>query len=179
LFYPLGYIFNSNGEIVLEIRERLEELIDSELAMIGYELVKLEASFAGRRKVLRIFIDRMDRAVTIDDCVEVTKIISLVLDAEDMIPGPYTLEVSSPGVDRPLTKPEHFKRFIGRTARVEYQVEDGKVKMTGEIVDADDSGFSLKHGEEEVRIGYGMVVKANLKAMDLDFPKGSGGKSKR
>ncbi len=163
----------------MEIRDRLEELIDSELAMIGYELVKLEASFATRRKILRIFVDRSDRAVTIDDCVEVTKIISLVLDAEDIIPGPYTLEVSSPGVDRPLTKPKHFKRFIGSTAKIEYQDEEkGKVKLTGEIVGADNSEVTIEVSGEKINVGYGSIIKANLKATDLEFPKGKGKKPK-
>jgi len=147
--------------------------------MIGYELVKLEASFATRRKILRIFVDRSDRAVTIDDCVEVTKIISLVLDAEDIIPGPYTLEVSSPGVDRPLTKPKHFKRFIGSTAKIEYQDEEkGKVKLTGEIVGADDSEVTIEVSGEKINVGYGSIIKANLKATDLEFPKGKGKKPK-
>lgn len=163
----------------MEIRDRLEELIDTELAMIGYELVKLETSFAARRKILRIFIDRMDRAVTIDDCVEVTKIISLVLDGEDVVPGPYTLEVSSPGVDRPLTKPKHFSRFIGSVAKIEYQDEkEDKVKVTGKIVDADDAAVTLDIDGEKKSIGYGSIIKANLKATDLEFPKGKGRKKR-
>jgi len=156
----------------VEIRERLEELIDSELAMLGYELVKLEASFATRRKLLRIFIDRIDRPVTIDDCVEVTKAIGFVLDSEDILPGPYTLEVSSPGVERPLVKPEHFKRFVGNPARVEYIDEaKEKRKVTGSIVGADETAVSIEFNNEVLKIEYRNILKANLKPKDLTFGK--------
>ena len=154
----------------MEIRERLEELIDSELAMLGYELVKLETSFATRRKVLRIFIDRADRPITIDDCVEVTKAVGFVLDAEDILPGPYTLEVSSPGIDRPLVKPDHFRRFIGNKAKVEF-LDDAKEKkkIIGDIVDVDDTGVSIKINDEVVKVEYTSIIKANLKPEDVDF----------
>ena len=156
----------------MEIRERLEELIDSELAMLGYELVKLEASFATRRKLLRIFIDRVDRPVTIDDCVEVTKAIGFVLDSEDILPGPYTLEVSSPGVERPLVKPEHFRRFVGNLARVEY-LDDTKEKrkVTGSIVEADETAVSIKFNDDVLKIEYHNILKANLKPEDITFGK--------
>ena len=146
----------------MELAKELEQLIAREVGALGYELVKLEVFFMGRRKVLRIYIDRSD-GVTIDDCVRVTKALNLVLDGVESIPGPYNLEVSSPGINRPLTKPEHFERFRAERARVEYREESGnKATVWGEIIAADAAGVVLSVDGEARRIAFGTIHRANL-----------------
>ena len=145
----------------------LNELIERELDALGYELVKTEAFFSGRRKALRIFIDRPDAPVTIDDCVRVTKALGLVLDATETVPGPYNLEISSPGLARPLTKPAHFVRFRGERSRVEY-LDDAGLKTTaiGTIMDASKTAVTISVDGVDRVILHARIVKANLHPAD-------------
>ncbi|HTL91057.1 MAG TPA: ribosome maturation factor RimP, partial [Steroidobacteraceae bacterium] len=96
------------------LRERLIALIEPLLARLGYELVELEYSAGRAHALLRVVIDRLDReaGVTLDDCAQVSREISALLDVEDPIPSAYTLEVSSPGFDRVLRTQAHFGRFV-------------------------------------------------------------------
>jgi ribosome maturation factor RimP len=150
-----------NGTV--ELDKELEERIERELDSMGYELVKIEGGFSGRRQVLRIFIDRSDEGVTVDDCVRATKTLSLILDGVETIPGPYNLEISSPGFARPLTKPAHFERFRGERARVEYFVEGG-LKMTGvgAITGASDVAVTISIDGTARIIPFERILKANL-----------------
>ena len=147
----------------MEPEKDLRELVEREIELLGYELVKVEAFSSGRRKALRIFIDRAEAPVTIDDCVRVTKALGLVLDAAETIPGPYNLEISSPGFARPLTKPAHFARFRGERSRVEY-VDDGGKKTTaiGTIEDSNETGVTLAVDGATRVVPYERIVKANL-----------------
>ncbi len=151
----------------MEPDKELNELIERELAVLGYELVKTEALFSGRRKALRIFIDRLEAPVTIHDCIRVTKALGLVLDATETVSGPYNLEISSPGSARPLTKPAHFARFRGERSRVEY-VDDAGVKTTaiGAIVDASETAVTVCADGVDRVIPHASIVKANLHPAD-------------
>ena len=151
----------------MEPDKELNELIERELGVLGYELVKTEALFSGRRKALRIFIDRPEEPVTIHDCIRVTKALGLVLDATETVPGPYNLEVSSPGSARPLTKPAHFARFRGERSRVEY-LDDAGVKSTaiGAIVDASEAAVTISADGVDRVIPHARIVKANLHPAD-------------
>lgn len=141
----------------------LEELVAKEVDMLGFELIKIEAVPRGRRKLLRLYIDHPERNVTIDDCVQVSKAIGFVLDGEDRVQGPYNLEVSSPGINRPLTKANHFKRFVGKSSRIEYRSGGGdKETIIGEIVDSSDDSVTLNVGGENKRIVMSNILKANL-----------------
>ncbi len=88
------------------------------MAVDGYELVEVEYVFEEGRAVLRIYIDKSEGAITLADTTAVTHLVDPVLDVEDPIDHAYTLEVSSPGLDRPLRKPEHFSRFAGEQVRI-------------------------------------------------------------
>ena len=92
---------------------RIETLIGPSLQDMGYDIIRLQLSGAERPQ-LQIMIDRLDEeSVTVDDCADVSRAVSAILDVEDPIAGAYTLEVSSPGIDRPLTRPRDFERFAG------------------------------------------------------------------
>ena len=147
----------------MDLDGELKSLIERELDVLGYELVKADVYLSGRRKAIRLFIDRADQAVTIADCVRVTKSLGLVLDGVATLPGPYNLEVSSPGVARPLTKPAHFARFRGERARVEY-FEAGGAKTTaiGGIVAADETSLILSVDGVERTIAFESIMRANL-----------------
>jgi ribosome maturation factor RimP len=146
-------------ELDLELKERIERELDS----LGYELVKLETFFRGRRTVLRIFIDRPDAAVSVDDCVRATKALGLLLDGAAAIPGPYNLEISSPGFDRALTKPEHFRRFRGGRARIEYRdAGGGRATIIGEISAATDEEVTITADAAPLVIPFERIARANL-----------------
>jgi len=115
------------------VRETLLKLLEAPVEALGYEVVELEFHPQGGGGLLRVFIDR-EGGVTVDDCEKVSRQVSAVLDVEDPIPGAYTLEVSSPGLDRPLRKEQDFARFAGERARLELLVpRDGRRRYTGTL----------------------------------------------
>ena len=109
----------------------------------GYDLEELVVTPAGRRSVVRVVVDR-DQGVTLDDIAEVSRAVSEVLDANDDGMGrPYVLEVTSPGVDRPLTERRHWQRNIGRLVTVTAGPAGGTDEITGRITGVDDAGVAL------------------------------------
>ena len=117
--------------------DRLEALIRPVVEGLGYELWDLEYAPRRGNGFLRLYIDRAE-GVTLDDCERVSRAVSEVLDAEDPVPGCYTLEVSSPGLERTLRTPEQFARFVGHTVFVELAVpQDGRRRYKGPLSAAD------------------------------------------
>jgi ribosome maturation factor RimP len=117
----------ARGEAWRERAARLEEIIEPVVAALGYELVHLEWSGSGRKHKLQVFIDHPD-GIALDDCARLSPVVSNALDAAEvaepegpvarMLVGTYDLELSSPGLDRPLSRRAHFERFVGRRARI-------------------------------------------------------------
>ncbi len=101
-----------------EIERRVEEILTPILERKGYVLVDIEFKGAGRKQILRVFIDRREGGITVNECARVSEELSLVLDVEDFISGPYILEVSSPGLDRVLKKDREINWAIGKNVRV-------------------------------------------------------------
>src|SRR3990170_1409421 len=94
--------------------QRIEGLIEPALTAMGYDLVRVAVQGGESRKTLQIMAERRDGAgMTVDDCADISRTISAVLDVEDPIAGAYTLEVSSPGIDRPLPRSKDYERFLG------------------------------------------------------------------
>lgn len=114
--------------------ERLTQLLEPVITGLGYELVGLEYHPNRKRGVLRIFIDSPS-GIGVDDCARVSHQVSGVLDVEDPLPGEYNLEVSSPGLDRPIFKPEDFNRFAGERVRLRLQgTLDGRRRFRGRLI---------------------------------------------
>ncbi len=113
-------------------------LLEPPIEALGYELVDIEFTHAGRSAVLRVFIDsgaqRSGRDITVEDCADVSHAVSELLEAQDPIKGRYTLEVSSPGFDRILRTRAHFERFVGKRVFAELKVPiDGRRRYVGEL----------------------------------------------
>lgn len=142
------------------LMRRVRELLLPMLASRDLEVFDIE--WGGT--VLRVVLDRAEGTVGIDDCAAVSEFLSAALDAEDLIPGRYRLEVSSPGLDRPLRSPEEFGRFEGRLCRVHLvEAEDGNHVLVGRIVGAGPEGVRLRDGDGAERaIAYGNVKGARL-----------------
>lgn len=160
----------------MSTEDALRQVVEREVEMLGYELLRLDHAARGRRRVIRVFIDEPERAVTIDDCVRVTKALGLVLDASSLVQGSYTLEVSSPGVDRSLTKPEHFARFAGHGARIEYTDEAGEKRtVIGELASISGGALRILTAGTEQAIPLAAIAKANLHGESWEI----GGKGER
>ncbi|WP_039747844.1 ribosome maturation factor RimP [Solimonas variicoloris] len=134
------------------MQERLEQILEPVVESIGYELLLLEYSPSPRNAMLRLYIDA-PAGITIDDCERVSKEVAGVLDVEDPIRSAYRLEVSSPGLDRPLVKPAHFLRFVGEQARVQLIAPlNGRRRYVGFIrgLEGDTLRLETKEGLAEI-----------------------------
>lgn len=143
--------------------QALVELVRNVAEPMGYEFVGLEYVQPGRGDgLLRVYIDHPD-GIQLDDCAAVSHQLSGVLDVEDPIRGEYNLEVSSPGLDRPLFEPAHFRRFVGQTAQVRLAAAvPGRRKYKGEILRVDDEAVVMRVEGEEVRLSFGQIDTARL-----------------
>ena len=149
------------------IERRIGEIVEPAIAGLGYELVRVKLYGGGRNPTLQIMVEPQGGGtMTVDGCAEVSRTVSAVLDVEDPIEGTYELEVSSPGIDRPLTRPEDFRRFAGFEARVELKRagEDGRRRYRGRITGLDDEGNVLLYtGEDEtVALPFAEIGRAKL-----------------
>jgi ribosome maturation factor RimP len=142
-------------------------LVAPSLAATGYEVVRV-LLMGQHRPLLQIMIERADRrAVSVDDCAEVSRTVSALLDVEELVAGSYTLEVSSPGIDRPLTRPEHFVRFAGFEAKVETRMPlDGRKKFTGRLLGLEGERVRIATAEGEMALPLADVQRAKLVLTD-------------
>jgi len=115
--------------------EQIRRILDPILESMGLSLWEMELQKQGPQLLLRIYIDRELGGVTLNDCETVSRDLAAVLDVEDIIPRAYTLEVSSPGLDRTLSKPEHFVRFTGSMVKIKtYQPMNGQKVFRGKLL---------------------------------------------
>lgn len=151
-----------------DMRDRLIELLEPVAAAIGYELVDIEWHPGRRDSLLRVFIDlppEAGRHVGLEDCERVSHELSAALDAADPIEQAYSLEVSSPGFDRVLRVPAHFRRFIGARVKVELRVpRAGRKRYTGTLLAADEERIELEVDRQKVGIGLNEIGRARLDA---------------
>ena len=126
------------GPTTQALAQRLAPVVGSS----GYDLEDLVVTSAGRRTLVRLLVDK-DGGVTLDECAELSRSVSAVLDVDDAVLGsaPYTLEVSSPGVSRPLTLPRHWRRNVGRLVRV---VRADGAAVLGRLTGSDETSASLR-----------------------------------
>jgi ribosome maturation factor RimP len=144
------------------LREELIRLLEPAVGGLGYELVELEYAPAGPGGVLRLYIDAPP-GITVNDCERVSRRVSAILDAEDPIPGHYTLEVSSPGLDRVLRTPAHFRRFAGNRIRLQLEEPiEGRKRFTGTLLEAQDDGIAMEVDGVRHVFGYAQIHKARL-----------------
>jgi ribosome maturation factor RimP len=130
------------------------------LASLGLELVDVEVVGSGRARTLRLTVDR-EGGIDLDTLAEANRPVSDALDAADALAGPYTLELSSPGLERPLRRPAEFRRFVGTTVSVKsHEPVSGARRHRGLLVDADDAGIGLEVDGEQRRFPYDAIASA-------------------
>ena len=144
--------------------QTVENLLTPVVENLGFEIVRVKL-IGVQNPTLQIMIERKDRKnLVVEDCATVSRAVSAVLDEVDPIEGEYSLEVSSPGLDRPLTKLEHFERFAGYEARIETNVEIEKRKrFKGKILSVDaEQNIHFDMEGMEYAIPYTAIAKAKL-----------------
>ena len=146
---------------------RIEALIQPTLHDLGFVVVRIGVS-GGQRPRLQVMAEPVDgRAMTVDDCAEISRAVSAVLDVEDPIHGAYTLEVSSPGIDRPLVRLDDFRRFAGHDARVEMvRPIDGRRRFTGRLLGVDEDNVSIEVAGTPLSLPFVDVQRAKLLLTD-------------
>jgi len=152
----------------MDLTRRLADIIAPTLDGMGYDLVRV-LIMGSQRQTVQVMAEPSDgRPMTVDDCAEISRTLSTVLDVEDPIPGHYVLEVSSPGIDRPLTRRRDFERWAGFDARVETgHLIEGRKRFTGRLLglDGDEVVMRLKEGGDQ-RLPLTAVAKAKLVLTD-------------
>jgi ribosome maturation factor RimP len=142
--------------------DELLGLLEPTVERLGYELVDLEVRLGSGNGLVRVFIDKPD-GVDLDDCEKVSLAVSALLDVEDPVPGNYNLEVSSPGLDRKLTKPAHFQRFAGETVKVQTRFPiEGRRRFRGTLVSSDDENIVVEVDGESHSLPLKTIDTARL-----------------
>ncbi|WP_322097163.1 ribosome maturation factor RimP [Pelagibius sp. Alg239-R121] len=146
---------------------RVEELIAPMIESMDYDIVRVRLG-GDRRIVLQIMAERVDgAAMTVEDCADISRASAAILDVEDPISGAYELEVSSPGLDRPLTRLADFDRFAGFEAKVETSMlRDGRRRFSGRLLGVDGENVKLTVDGEEVVLPFDDIAKAKLVLTD-------------
>lgn len=141
----------------------IAQIIEPSLQAMGYRLVRV-AFTGGQRPTLQVMAERLDEAaMTVDDCAAISRSVSALLDVADPIPVAYTLEVSSPGIDRPLVRPEDYDRFAGFEARIELAHPlDGRKRFRGRLLGRVDGHVRLKTEAGEACVPLGDIARAKL-----------------
>ena len=141
---------------------KLTSLLQPLVEDLGYEFVGIENSSNPKNPVLAIYIDAPD-GIDVEDCVKVSREIAALLDVEDPIPGKYQLEVSSPGLDRPLFTLAQFQQFSGEVAQISlFAPRDGRRKFKGKILGTEEGQVRMEQDGVEVTLDLGNIAKARL-----------------
>ena len=138
------------------------ELVEPAIGDLGYELLGVEYGDQGRGALLRIYIDH-EQGITLDDCVAVSRQVSALLDVEDLISGHYDLEVSSPGLDRPLFNEEQLGRYIAHRVKIVMAVPQlGRKRFTGELKGVSDGMIEVEVDNEIYELPFAEMASARL-----------------
>ena len=152
------------------IDRRIADIIGPVIEGLGFELVRIRL-MGGKTRVLQIMADRPDGGIGVDECGEISTAVSAVLDVEDPLEDNYVLEVSSPGIDRPLTRLKDFENWKGWDARIETtELIEGRRRFKGDLagVEGDEVLITLQEGDQEVTIGLKFDWLSDAKLMLTD-----------
>lgn len=151
----------------MNVEAKVEKLIAPAMDGIGYNVVRIELS-GNKRKILQVMAERQDGAnMTVEDCASISREVSAILDVDDPVAGAYSLEVSSPGIDRPLVRKQDFERFAGFDARVEMNLAvRGQKKFKGKLLGLHDDLVEIKVKEETFELPFGDIRRAKLLLTD-------------
>lgn len=145
-----------------KLEQKLSEMLSPAVEALGFELLGIEFLRAGKHSILRLFIDHPD-GINVDHCAEVSHQVSAVLDVEDPISTEYNLEVSSPGLDRPLFKASHYAQAVGEVVSVKLKLaQDNRRNFKGELMSCDENQITLNVDGETFELVISNIEKGNI-----------------
>lgn len=145
-----------------QFHDKLNTLLEPAVEASGFELVGVEFVRAGKHSTLRVFIDKED-GISVEDCAEVSHQVSAVLDVEDPISTEYNLEVSSPGMDRPLFKVAHYQAALGEVVSIRLRMpQDNRRNFKGQVLKVESGMLSIKVDNEDFELSIDNIEKGNL-----------------
>ncbi|MBB5319911.1 ribosome maturation factor RimP [Marinobacter oulmenensis] len=143
--------------------KRLEEILRPVVEGLGFEFWGIEFRSQGHHSLLRVFIDDAENGVSVDDCEKVSRQVSAVMDVEDPIQTEYTLEVSSPGMDRPLFNLDQYRAFVGHQVRLRLRMAfEGRRKFQGLIKGVEGDEVVVQVDDQEYLLPFDSIEKANI-----------------
>ena len=165
-----GAVLETEGKKKGSVADRVRQLAQPLAESLGLELWDVQFVKEGSQWFLRLFIDK-EGGVGIDDCVDMTHAVSPALDKEDPIPQEYMLEVSSPGLNRKLTRPEHFQAFLGAPVKVKLirPLEDGRRELDGALIDFTPPGSFEVQLDEETSVSFEKKECVSVTLLDDGF----------
>lgn len=151
----------------MSLNETIEKLIAPSIEALGYEVVRVTLA-GSTRKVLQVMAEPSDgRVMSVEDCARVSRAISAILDVEDPISGAYSLEVSSPGIDRPLTRAKDFDRYAGHEAKIEtFEPVEGRKRFKGILKGLSGTDVRIESDGADVALPFTQIAKAKLVLTD-------------
>jgi len=155
------------GDMVLQLHPvagKVMELLEPHIERQGFELVSVEYKGGARGGLLRLFVDRPEGGIALNDLEGLSRVVGDLLDVYDPVEGRYTLEVTSPGINRPLTKLTHFEQHRGRRVRVRtHHAHEGQKSFVGVLAEVSPSGIELEDeiSERRLALGFDEIKEAN------------------
>ena len=171
-FFFADFVSRDGTRLAIDPNE-IARIIEPSLDAMGYRLVRLMQTGGLRRPTLQVMAERRDEApMTVEDCAEISRAVSALLDVADPIAGAYMLEVSSPGIDRPLVRPEDYDRFAGFEARIDLAHpldiagRGGRKRFRGRVLGREGDHVRLAADGGEVRLPLDAIARAKLVLTD-------------
>ena len=145
-----------------QLEQKLTAMLEAPVEALGFELIGVEFVRAGKHSTLRVYIDHVD-GITVDNCADVSLQASAVLDVEDPINTEYNLEVSSPGMDRPLFKEAHYQQCVGETVQVRLRMPlNDRRNFKGSLVAVENGNITVEVDGQEYILAVANIEKGNL-----------------
>lgn len=145
-----------------KLEDKLTEMLEPAVEALGFELVGVEFVRAGKHSILRVFIDH-ENGITVDDCADVSYQASAILDVEDPISTEYNLEVSSPGMERPLFKEHHFQQAVGEVVQIRLTMPmDNRRNFKGRLTRCENGTVSVEVDGQQFQLAVANIDKANV-----------------
>lgn len=145
-----------------KLEQRLTDMLEPAVEALGFELVGVEFVRAGKHSILRVFIDH-ENGITVDDCADVSHQASAILDIEDPISTEYNLEISSPGMDRPLFKESHYEAVVGEEVSVRLSVPmDNRRNFKGRLLSCENGVVSIEVDGQQFQLAVANIEKGNV-----------------
>ena len=147
----------------MEIETRIGDILEPSLKLMGYDLVRVQIS-GSQQKTMQIMVERRDKAgMTVDDCADISREVSVILDVVKPLKGAYDLEVSSPGIDRPLVRPADFEHYAGFDAKIEMEdAIDGRKKFKGQLLGIEQGLVKISSDKETHELPVSDIRRAKL-----------------